>query len=210
MALPAQYSLMHSEYNEFLEALIGDGSNGMPISVISALARLDIDPWIEAARLSELTRDGAVAALGQFIGGVPDGAWLAADTPAIAARLTALLPKHRPILRFARGNAGKNGALGRAGVDGAGPTGSGPNGTGPTGTGPTGSGATRAGPGLPKTGRAPPFGATKGAGGTRWTSRLMTVALLVLLVVAVAAWFDATANRDSSLVQPDRDTTQQP
>jgi hypothetical protein len=38
-------------YNDFLFAPIGEQANGMQLSVLSALARMNVDPWEEAARL---------------------------------------------------------------------------------------------------------------------------------------------------------------
>ena len=37
-----------SEFDSFLCAPIGEERNGMLLSVLSALARLDVDPWQEA------------------------------------------------------------------------------------------------------------------------------------------------------------------
>jgi hypothetical protein len=37
-----------SEYDDFLFASMGEDRNGLPLSVLSALARLDVDPWEEA------------------------------------------------------------------------------------------------------------------------------------------------------------------
>jgi hypothetical protein len=54
MTLPPRFSLLHSDPNDFLFALVGDQQNGMPLNVIPALTRLDIDPWAEAARLAAL------------------------------------------------------------------------------------------------------------------------------------------------------------
>ena len=93
MALPSPFTLPHSPFNEFLFALIGKEQNGMSLSVVSALARLEIDPWQEAARLSDLPAERAVAALEGLIRRLPLGGWEPAETHAIAARLTALLPR---------------------------------------------------------------------------------------------------------------------
>ena len=56
MALPARFSLLHSDLNDFLFASVGDQQNGMPLNVVSALTRLGVDPWEEAARLSALPK----------------------------------------------------------------------------------------------------------------------------------------------------------
>jgi hypothetical protein len=81
------------EFDAFLFAPIGDETNGMALSVLSALARLDIDPWADAARLSRLSKDSAIVALNQSLARLPIGKWQAADTMAIATRLVELLPQ---------------------------------------------------------------------------------------------------------------------
>jgi len=48
MALPANFSLLHSELNAFLFAHLGEEENGLPLTVLSALTRLGADPWAEA------------------------------------------------------------------------------------------------------------------------------------------------------------------
>jgi hypothetical protein len=93
VALRQPYSLINSEFNDFLFAPIGDEGNGMTLSVISALARLDIDPWGEAARLSDLSKERAVQALAPIIARLPGGRWAPADSRDIAMRLVAFLPR---------------------------------------------------------------------------------------------------------------------
>lgn len=85
------------ELEAFLFAAIGEEGNGMTLSVLSGLSRLDIDPWEEAVRLSQLPKKGAIEALGQCIARLPRGAWQVADVAGIASRLVDLLPKHDPI-----------------------------------------------------------------------------------------------------------------
>jgi hypothetical protein len=52
VALPARFSLLHSDLNDFLFAAIGHEQNGMQLNVVSGLTRLGLDPWEEAARLA--------------------------------------------------------------------------------------------------------------------------------------------------------------
>jgi len=94
MTLRPEYSLGHSAYNGFLHAEVGEEKNGTRLTVLTALTRLDIDPWQEAARLSDLPRDVAVTALAAAIAQLPEGNWKAADAEAIALRLANLLPNH--------------------------------------------------------------------------------------------------------------------
>ena len=57
------------------------------------MARLGLDPWAEAARLSGLTKEAATSALTETISGLPEDDWKATDLRAIAARLVGFLPK---------------------------------------------------------------------------------------------------------------------
>ena len=50
-------SSLASEFDNFLLAPIGDDNNGMQLSVLSALARLNVDPWEQAATLALLPAD---------------------------------------------------------------------------------------------------------------------------------------------------------
>jgi hypothetical protein len=96
VTLPSPFALPYSEFNTFLFASIGEEGNGMPLSVVSALARLDFDPWREAARLSDLPQESALAALDGLIRRLPAGHWNQSDTRKIAARLVELLPRGDP------------------------------------------------------------------------------------------------------------------
>jgi hypothetical protein len=92
MTLRPEYSLGHSEYNAFLFAAVGEEKVGLPLTVLTALARLGIDPWQEAARLADLPREAAVRAFALTIAKLPVGDWKASDSEAIAARLVNWLP----------------------------------------------------------------------------------------------------------------------
>ena len=90
--LPPAFSLLQSEFNDFLYAPIGEERNNTLLTVLSALARLGIDPWQESARLAQLSRDLATQSLTSMISKLPNGRWAQSDVGAIAARLAALLP----------------------------------------------------------------------------------------------------------------------
>ena len=92
MTLPSPFTLPRSQFNAFLFASVGKEENGMPLSVVSALARLEVDPWQEAARLSDLPEDLAVSALDRLLRRLPAPGWGEAETRNIAARLIELLP----------------------------------------------------------------------------------------------------------------------
>jgi hypothetical protein len=93
MAHAALAPLIGAEFDKFLYAPIREDRNGTPLSVLSALARLDVDPWQEAASLARMPRDAAATRLTALIVALPDE--LSKDIPAktIAAGLVALLPK---------------------------------------------------------------------------------------------------------------------
>jgi len=90
----ASVSFFRPEFDDFLYAPIGTDRNEMPLSVLSALSRLDVDPWREAAELSELPKGVATQRLASLIARLPGGRWPLADARAIADRLIQLLP-HR-------------------------------------------------------------------------------------------------------------------
>jgi hypothetical protein len=91
--LPVAFSLLKSEFNDFLCAAIGEEENHSSLTLLSALSRQGIDPWLQADRLNRLPRDTAALRLAQIIEDLPDGRWTQADASAIAARLVALLPR---------------------------------------------------------------------------------------------------------------------
>jgi len=92
MGLRPEYSMHHSEFNEFLFASVGEEKSGQDLTVLSALARLGLDPWGEADRLSALSKDAAIGALAAMIAKLPRGDWKKSDTQSIAARLVNCLP----------------------------------------------------------------------------------------------------------------------
>ena len=93
MGLSAEFNLLESEFNDFLFAQMGEEESGAPITVLSALTRLGIDPWAEGARLSDLSREAAAYALVTMIATFPR-AQGASEAAVLAERLAGLLP-HR-------------------------------------------------------------------------------------------------------------------
>src|SRR5262249_47474863 len=89
----ASVSFFRSEFNEFLYAPIGSENNGMTLSVLTALARLNIDPWEEAAELSKLPKESAAQRLASLIARIPAGPPTQADCDKIADRLIEFLPR---------------------------------------------------------------------------------------------------------------------
>jgi hypothetical protein len=92
----------HPEFDAFLSAPVGEDADGVGLTVMSALARIGLDPWSEAARLSDLPRDAAVEALAVTLGKLPAGSWKPTDDlrnlAELARRLADCLPRsHRAV-----------------------------------------------------------------------------------------------------------------
>jgi len=97
MALSARFSLLHSNLNDFLFASVGEEQNGVTLSVVSALTRLGLDPWEEAARLTPLPKARAAEALATLIARLPISRTLSSDDLAISQRLVELLPDQKTV-----------------------------------------------------------------------------------------------------------------
>ena len=69
----------------------------MPVSVLSALTELGVDPWEEAARLATLPKTRAAAALAQLIARLPVNLLARSDSSEITARLVELLPVNHAV-----------------------------------------------------------------------------------------------------------------
>ena len=67
----------------------------MPLSVISALTGLGLDPWAEATRLSSLETREAVEQLVPIIARLPGERWPSSEVRTIALGLIELLPSTR-------------------------------------------------------------------------------------------------------------------
>jgi hypothetical protein len=93
MTRSALVAVLAPEFDDFLFAPIGEERNGMLLSVVSALARLNIDPWQEAANLAQLPRTTAARRLTSLIATLPDRPSTPLDPGANAARLIARLPR---------------------------------------------------------------------------------------------------------------------
>ena len=97
-----ELSIGHPEFDAFLSAPVGEDADGVALTVMSALARIGLDPWSEAARLSDLPHDAAVEALAMTLGQLQAGSWKQAGDLGslgdIARRLADCLPRgHRPV-----------------------------------------------------------------------------------------------------------------
>ena len=85
--------LLGREFDNFLFAPLGDDLNGAPLSVVSALARLDVDPWKEALSLARMPREPAMGRLTSLIASLPKDSATGFAPEVAATRLIALLPQ---------------------------------------------------------------------------------------------------------------------
>ncbi len=101
MSRPDHTALQHSDLNPFLFAEIRTEVNGSSLTMLSVLARLGKDPWVEAALLAKLPKATAVERLIAMIAASPLSPQATSETRAVAARLVMLLPtpEWRPDLK---------------------------------------------------------------------------------------------------------------
>jgi hypothetical protein len=92
MVLRRVYMPVRPEMDRFLFARVGEEVDGIPLSVLSALVRLGLDPRDEAARLSRLTSEAAADQLARMIARLPDRPWTSSEIRRIANTLIELLP----------------------------------------------------------------------------------------------------------------------
>jgi hypothetical protein len=85
-------SCLNPEFEAFLYAPIDENEGDMPVSVLSVLARMDIDPWEEAARLAALPRCNAQRRLAHLMTQLPGASLAQRDFDDLASRLVELLP----------------------------------------------------------------------------------------------------------------------
>src|SRR5712671_913154 len=92
MPLRRSFAPMLAEFDSFLFAAVGEERDGVPLSVLSALSRLGLDPRDEAARLSHLTREAAAEQLARMIARLSDQRWTLSEARRIAGGLIERLP----------------------------------------------------------------------------------------------------------------------
>jgi hypothetical protein len=90
MARPSSLSTLPSAYDDFLYAPVGESTNGALLTVLSVLARQNLDPWKEAADLSRMPQETAARRLISMIAASPGQS---SNQAAVADRLIALLPR---------------------------------------------------------------------------------------------------------------------
>jgi len=85
-------SIPSSRYNEFLYAPICEDADGTRLSILSALARMNVDPWEEATTLAAMPRAIAQSTLISTLDLLSGRSWKPAEAEMVAARLLGLLP----------------------------------------------------------------------------------------------------------------------
>ncbi len=91
-------SPLGSEFDKFLFAPLGEDENGLPLSVVTLLARIDLDPWQEAGDLAALPLEAAARRLTCLLD-TPMGPVLQqANSESMVLRLLALLPPAMPVV----------------------------------------------------------------------------------------------------------------
>ena len=89
----SRFSTLSASYDDFLFASVCEDPNGLRLSVLSALARLNVDPWEEAARLAAMPKQIAETTLLSILDLVSGRSWKSSEATAAAAQLVRLLPR---------------------------------------------------------------------------------------------------------------------
>jgi hypothetical protein len=101
MTLRRPFRPLRPDLDRFLFAAVGDEVNRIPLTVVSALTRLGLDPWEEAGRLSSLSHREAVEQLARLIAELPGSSRTFGEARTIAGNLVNFLPKHASPIRGA-------------------------------------------------------------------------------------------------------------
>lgn len=105
------------EFEPFLYASVGEDRNGYFVTVLSALARLGLDPWAETADLARLGHEAARTRLGTLLERFRDVPTLATDHGKVARDLSQLLPAGKSLGAVNRAASGvADGHRGMSGV----------------------------------------------------------------------------------------------
>ncbi|WP_299553692.1 hypothetical protein [uncultured Tateyamaria sp.] len=88
-----------SDYDAFLQAEVGEDRTGAAVTVVSALARIGLEPWTEAKELALLSKENAEIRLNAHLEAITDVPALALASESKATKLVALLP-HRGSFPF--------------------------------------------------------------------------------------------------------------
>ena len=91
---------LSSEFDPFLSSPLWLDRNEFPLSVMSALARLDLDPWQEAAALAALSKAAAVTRLSSLLRPLPGAPSTNPDRDGLCQRALGLLPASNAVTRL--------------------------------------------------------------------------------------------------------------
>jgi hypothetical protein len=94
-------SSLESQYDAFLFASLCENDE-MTLSVLSLLARLDLDPWQEAGRLAQLSKEQAINSLASKIWKSNSERWSPSEASILAIRLIERLPSHGGFSSYSR------------------------------------------------------------------------------------------------------------
>ena len=95
MALTMHQMGQDPAFERFLYATLGEDVNGINVSVVSMLARLEVDPWVEASSLAAMPDGAARTRLNTLIVRFKDVPTLGPDQSKIISRLLDLLPRKK-------------------------------------------------------------------------------------------------------------------
>jgi len=94
---------LRPDLDPFLFAMVGEERNGIPLSTISALTQLGLDPWEEAGHLAGLAKGKAIERLTELLLRLPDGGRPPAEeVRQIAIGLIDVLRPSNGVLGFAK------------------------------------------------------------------------------------------------------------
>lgn len=85
-------SVPPAAYNGFLFAQVYEEADGIHLSVLSALVRMNIDPWQEATRLTAMPKARAVENMKSVLALISGKSWQESEVTETAERLIDLLP----------------------------------------------------------------------------------------------------------------------
>lgn len=118
MAQPNFINSHPPEFEQFLFASVGEDRKGQVVTVLSTLARFDLDPWHETAKLIVLGHEAAQTRLGTLLARFYDVPTLVSDHDRVAHNLCQLLPDKPPsralkqsAMAIGDGVMGANGAI---------------------------------------------------------------------------------------------------
>ena len=94
MALRVSFRPLRPDLDKFLFAAVGAEQDGVPLSMVSMLTRLGLDPWDEAGRLSSLSKREAREQLARLIAELPEARRPLPEAREFARGLIEQLPTH--------------------------------------------------------------------------------------------------------------------